>query len=283
MRELERGARVVVQPAHQAVIARVGHAGRIERRRHLREMRFRILIERIDNFGQRVNDRLVLGHLAVQHAQRIGDRAALAIHAHLRGDGLERRAQRLVVARPIRGRPTELMCSVQPVMPSSSSSVASISRIFRIAQRALAARRRRPDDLGADLRKLPVAALLRPLAPELRTDVIELLQLPASRPACARCRRAPRRPCSRAAGSGTASSPTAPARGLPTCTSPSRRCRFPRRRRARTGPCPRRSGCEFRRSCNVQIPSAPSPRSGSTAPSPAAEDRACRAPLSMCS
>ena len=45
-----------------------------------------------------------------------------------------------------------------------------------IAQRRLRARAGRPDDLGADLEELAVAALLRALAAELRADVVELLQ-----------------------------------------------------------------------------------------------------------
>jgi hypothetical protein len=36
VRELEGGARVVVEAAHQAVVARVGHAGRVERGQDLR-------------------------------------------------------------------------------------------------------------------------------------------------------------------------------------------------------------------------------------------------------
>jgi len=62
-------------------------------------------------------------------------------------------------------------------MPSSSSSVASISRISASRTGLLAAGRGRAEDLRADLVKLPVAALLRALAAELRANVIELLQL----------------------------------------------------------------------------------------------------------
>ena len=66
---------------------------------------------------------------------------------------------------------------VQPVMPSSSSSVASISRTSASRRGRFAAGGGRADDLGADLPELPVAALLRALAAELRADVVELLQL----------------------------------------------------------------------------------------------------------
>jgi hypothetical protein len=48
---------------------------------------------------------------------------------------------------------------------------------FGIAQRRLAACRGRSNDFCADLEELPVAALLRALAAELRADVVELLQL----------------------------------------------------------------------------------------------------------
>ena len=38
------------------------------------------------NGRQRVDDRLIFGHLAIQHAQRIGFRAPLAVVAQLRRD-----------------------------------------------------------------------------------------------------------------------------------------------------------------------------------------------------
>src|SRR5262249_48171734 len=47
---------------------------------------------------------------------------------------------------------------------------------LRIARRRLAPGRRRANDLRADLIKLPVASLLRPLPPELRANVIELVE-----------------------------------------------------------------------------------------------------------
>src|SRR5208283_3762733 len=47
---------------------------------------------------------------------------------------------------------------------------------FRIAQRRFAACAGRPDDLSADLEELAIAALLRALAAELRSDVVQLLQ-----------------------------------------------------------------------------------------------------------
>ena len=103
VRELEGGAGVVVEAAHQAVVARVGHAGGIERREDGGEVRLRVLVERVGDHGQRVDDGLIGGHLAVEHAQRIGDGAALAVRAHLADDRDERRAQHLVVARAVGG------------------------------------------------------------------------------------------------------------------------------------------------------------------------------------
>src|SRR5690349_7984631 len=47
---------------------------------------------------------------------------------------------------------------------------------FGIARRRFAARGGRPDDLGADLIKLAVAAFLRTFATELRPDIVELIQ-----------------------------------------------------------------------------------------------------------
>src|SRR5664280_10988 len=47
---------------------------------------------------------------------------------------------------------------------------------FRIAQRRLTTRARRPNDLGANLVELPISSLLRPLTTKLWADVIQLLQ-----------------------------------------------------------------------------------------------------------
>ncbi len=70
-----------------------------------------------------------------------------------------------------------MISRVQPVMPSSSRRVASISRTSASRRGRFAAGGGRADDFGADLRELAVAAFLRALAAELRADVVELLEL----------------------------------------------------------------------------------------------------------
>jgi len=104
MGELEGGARVVVQPAHQPMVERVRNAGGVEGRSNRGEVNLRVLVEEVGDYRQRVDDRLVGRNLAVQHAQRIGDGAALAVRAHLADDRNEGGAQGFVVAGAVRGR-----------------------------------------------------------------------------------------------------------------------------------------------------------------------------------
>ena len=69
-------------------------------RLHGREVRRADVAEMIEDRRQLVDDRLVFRHLAIEHAQRIGFGAALAIAAQLRRDGLQRFAQFLDELRP---------------------------------------------------------------------------------------------------------------------------------------------------------------------------------------
>ena len=89
----------------------------------------------------------------------------------------QRGAKRLVVAGAVRWRAH----GIELQRPAGDAQLVEQRgqhlQHFGVAQRALAARRGRADDLGADLPELAVAALLRALAAELRADVIELLQL----------------------------------------------------------------------------------------------------------
>ncbi len=61
------------------------------------------LVKRLADLGQLLDDGLVFGMLAIQHAQRIGLGAALAVGTHLMHDGLQCLTQSLVVARAIFG------------------------------------------------------------------------------------------------------------------------------------------------------------------------------------
>ena len=97
---LERGARVVVEAAHQPVAQPIGDAQQLQLAPHLREVVAALGAEVVGDLRQRLDDRLVLGHLAVEHAQRVGLGAPLAVGAQPARLRAQRRAQRLHVGRP---------------------------------------------------------------------------------------------------------------------------------------------------------------------------------------
>ena len=134
------------------------------------------LVQKLADARQLFDDRLVLGNLAIKHAQRIGDGAALAVLAHTGNHRLKRLAQSLVVRRTIAGA-TDRIQLQRPV--SNAKAVEQCRQQlqhFRIARRRLAARAGRPNDLRTDLVELAISPLLRTLPPKLRTDVVELVQ-----------------------------------------------------------------------------------------------------------
>ncbi len=79
---LKRRPRVVVEPAHQARRNLIGKAARLKFARDAVEMLAALGVEVVDDLGQLLDDRLVRFHFAIEHAQRVGVRAALAIRAH---------------------------------------------------------------------------------------------------------------------------------------------------------------------------------------------------------
>ena len=117
--DFERGAHVVIEAAHQARLdferdAAIGQIGL-----HRREVRLADFAEVVENRRQLFDDRLIFRNLAIEHAQRIGFDAALAIRAQLRCDGLQCFAQFLDILRAaILASPTELISSVKPVSPA---------------------------------------------------------------------------------------------------------------------------------------------------------------------
>ena len=96
MRELEGRAGVIVEAADQAVVQRERHAHGGEDGLYFREMLAAGLVEEFRDARQLFNDGLVGRHFAVEHAQRIGNGAALAITAHVRDYAAQRRAQGFV-------------------------------------------------------------------------------------------------------------------------------------------------------------------------------------------
>src|SRR4029077_6784400 len=88
MREFKGRARVVIEAANQAMIPMIRNTACIKRRAYCRKVRRRCFVERICDAGESVDDRLILRHLAIEHAQRIRLRASLAVNTHLSDNGL---------------------------------------------------------------------------------------------------------------------------------------------------------------------------------------------------
>ena len=135
-----------------------------------------IFAEKLSDAGQHFDDRLILCHLAVKHAQRIGYGAPLAVAAHLVFDWIERLAQRFVERSAV-GRSADRIQLEIPIRDAEPvEQRGQHLQHFRIPRRRLTARGRRPDYLSANLIELAIAAFLRAFAAELRTDVVELVQ-----------------------------------------------------------------------------------------------------------
>ncbi len=99
--ELEGGAGVVVEAADEAGIDCVGHAAGVQCGKNSREVGFRGVVEVVGDAGQRLDDGLVFGNFAVEHAERIGFGAALAVGAHFWSDVAQGLAQGGDVARAV--------------------------------------------------------------------------------------------------------------------------------------------------------------------------------------
>ena len=108
--------------------------------------------------------------LAVEHAQRIRLRAALAIAAHLRSDRLQLLAQPGHVLRPAIGVAHGVDQQLESGQPDGLQDLDHHLDHFRVDHRRL-----RPDRLRPDLVELPIPPLLRPFAPEHRADIVQLL------------------------------------------------------------------------------------------------------------
>src|ERR1700680_203162 len=103
MGELKRGSTVIIQTAYQAIVELKLDSNRLQDLLHLREMLAARLIQELADPWQFFDDGLIRRHFAIEHSQRIGNGAALAVGAHLSDDRLERLAQSFVVDRAISG------------------------------------------------------------------------------------------------------------------------------------------------------------------------------------
>ena len=103
VRELERGAGVVIQAAHQPRIQLYGTPAASSAAITAAKCFLRFLVELIGDLGQRLDDGLVFGHLAIQHAQRVGDGAPLAVLAHAWRYRVQNGTQGVVIAGAVCG------------------------------------------------------------------------------------------------------------------------------------------------------------------------------------
>ena len=133
-------------------------------------MRAARVAEAIDNARQVFDDGLVRFHFAIQHAQRVGLGAALAIAAHPRRHRFQLLPQALDVLRTA-------VAVAHGIDQKLETGQASPLEDFHhhLDHLGIHVSGFRADGLGADLVELPVAALLRALAPEHGPQVVELL------------------------------------------------------------------------------------------------------------
>ena len=166
----ERGAHVVIQAAHQPRAHLVCDAAIVEVLLHRVEMRAARVAEVIDDARQLLDDGLVRFHFAIQHAQRIGFGAALAIAAHPRRHRFQLLPQALDVLRTAVAVAHRIDQQLETGEAGALEDLHHHLDHFGIHRGGF-----RADGLGADLVELPVAALLRALAAEHGAEVVELL------------------------------------------------------------------------------------------------------------
>ena len=126
--------------------------------------------ERTLDGRQRVDDGLVGGDFAIQHAQGIGFGAALAIAAHGGRFVLQFLAEFFDVLRAAVVIAHGIEQQFEPGEADALENFHHHFYDFGIDQRRIG-----PDGFGADLKELAVAALLRALAAEHGAEVVELL------------------------------------------------------------------------------------------------------------
>ena len=136
---------------------------------HRREVRAALRAEMVQDGGQPVDGRLIRLHLAVEDAQRIGLDSPAAVRAE-RGSHFP---QLLPQMRHEAGTALGATHGVDQQKKALEAGLAQNGN-GQLDHFGVHRRRLRPDGFGADLIELPVAALLRPLAPEHRAHVEEL-------------------------------------------------------------------------------------------------------------
>jgi len=134
------------------------------------------LVEKLADARQRFDDGLVFGNFAVEHAQRIGHGATLAIRIHSVLHRIEGLAQGFIVRGTILGTSDRIQLQLPAGDAEPIEQGSQQFDNFPVPRGRLAASARGANDFRADLIELAIASFLWPLPPKLRPDVIELVQ-----------------------------------------------------------------------------------------------------------
>ena len=168
--DLKRRARVVVEPADQTRSDLVGNPALLELRKHAVEVLPALGTQMVEDARELGDDGLVGFHLAVKHAQRVRLRAALAVHAHRGLHAPERAPQHLDVFRPALRAAHRIEQQRETPKAHPFQEQQQHLEDFGVNRRVVGAQ-----DFRADLVELPVTPLLRALAAEHRTHIVELV------------------------------------------------------------------------------------------------------------
>ncbi len=168
--DLEYGAPVVVEPAHETHVLDVGHAEHVEVLFYRNEM-FRARRAQRGLHQRRIGEQAdALLDLAVEHAQRVLLGAAPAVLAHPGDSRPQPGGQRLAVGRAAGGIADGAQLQLDRFDPEPLQQPPDHVDRFRFDQRFLAA-----EHLDADLVELALASLLRPFVAKHRADVVQPL------------------------------------------------------------------------------------------------------------
>src|SRR6185312_7809023 len=169
MHDLKRRSHVIIQPSHKpGPHFEIDFAIR-QKCAHFFKMIATRIAQVIEDRRKSIDDGLILRHLAIEHPQRVRVHTPLAIATQPWSHFLERLAQTqdklwpaIVIADRINQQLESIEASAQQYLHHHLDHLGVHGRRFR------------SNRFGADLKKLPVAALLRALPPEHRPHVVEL-------------------------------------------------------------------------------------------------------------
>lgn len=169
-KDLEHGPGIVIQPAHERGGELVAHAHRVQQHKESVHVRAAVVAEKVHDVRRLGDDLAARGRLAVEDAQRVGLIARAARLAQLVIAAGQIGAQRLVIARPA-------VRAADAVEPHGQALESDGVEHLQHDGDALGvrARRRRAEDLHAELMVLAQATGLRPFIAEHGTVEIEEL------------------------------------------------------------------------------------------------------------